>query len=79
MDVFWVRDESTVSGNLSRLRRDYLDVVDQYNVGAALLHYVPVHEVQDRAGMFAVITMTLVLLREGNHCKNLGFPAIRKS
>ena len=46
-----------MSGNLSRLRRDYLDVVEQYSIRDALLPYFPVHEVRDRAGMAAAITM----------------------
>ena len=79
LDVFWAREPSTVSGNLSRLRRDYLDVVDQYNIGDSLQPYFPVHEVRDRAGMGAAIAMTSASLREGNYCKNLGFPSTRKS
>ena len=56
-----------------------MDAVDQYSIGDALLPKFPVHEVRDRAGLATNITMTSALLREGNHCKNLGFPSARKS
>ena len=67
-----------VSGNLSRLQRGYLDAVDQYSIGDTLLPYFPVHNVRDRAGMDATITMVSALLRDGIRCKNLSFPSTRK-
>ena len=33
LDVFWPREEGTVSANLSRTRRDYLDVQTRYSIG----------------------------------------------
>ena len=65
LDVFWTREAGTVLGNLSRLRRDYLNTVDQYNIGDTILPYFPVHEVRDWTGMAAAITTALALLRRG--------------
>ena len=79
LEMFWTQEAGTVSDNLTRLQRDYLDVVDQYTIVDALLPYSPVHGVEDRVGMVAVITMTSPSLRDGIHYKNLGFPSIQKS
>ena len=37
LDVFWAREKSTVSGNLSLMRRDYMDAKFQYSIGDALM------------------------------------------
>ena len=73
LDVFWAREEATVRGNLSRLRRDYLDVTGQYNVGDSLLPYFPGYTLKDRVGMGAAVAMLSVSLRPGKYCQNIGF------
>ena len=57
LDVFWAREEGKVSGNLSRMRRDYLDVKARYCIGDQLLPYFATHDLRDQVGMSAAITM----------------------
>ena len=79
LDVFWAREKSTVSGNLSRMRRDYMDAKFQYSIGDALMPYFPVHELKDQVGMAGAITMISASLRDGINCKNLGFASTRRT
>ena len=79
LDVFWAREEGTVSGNLSRMRRDYLDVQARYSIGDQLLLYFPTHNLQERVGMSAAITMLISSLRMGDCGPNIQWVTARKT
>ena len=79
LDVFWAREEGTVSGNLSRMRRDYLDVQARYSIGDQLLPHFPTHELRDRVGMSAAITMLTSSLRMGDYGPNIQWGTARKT
>ena len=79
LNVFWAREEGNVSGNLSRMRRDYLNVWAMYNIGDQLLPYFPTHDLRERVGMSAAITMLTSSLRQGDYGPKIQWTTARKT
>lgn len=79
LDVFWAREPSTVLGNLSRMRRDYIDATAVFSLGDNVLPYLPNHEVVDRVGMVAAILTLSASLRKGIYCKHVQPDTARKT
>ena len=57
LDVFWAHEPSTVTSNLSRLRRDYIDSTTMFNLGERVLPYLPSHKVDDKVGIIPGVMM----------------------
>ena len=71
LDVLLAREPSTVTSNLSRLRRDYIDTTTVFSLGDNVIPYMPSHEVMDRVGMVAAILVLAALLRKGDYYEHV--------
>ena len=79
LDIFWAWEPSTMAGNLSRLRRDYIDATTVFSLGDRVLPYLSSHEVMDRVGMIATILMLSASLRKGDYCEQVQPDTARKT
>ena len=78
LDAFWSRETSTVTGNLQRMRRDFLETMTTMSIaglmperGNPLLH--------DRIGMKAAIATLVASLRAGRNTANVQWDTVRKT
>ena len=79
LDVCWARESSTVSGNLSRVRRDYLDASDIFSLGKCPLSLLPSPKVEDRVGMSAYLMTLAASLRTGVYATNVHYEIVQKT
>ena len=78
LDVFWSRGPTTVTSNLSRLRRDYIDSTAMFNMGDMVLPYLSSHTVQDRVGIAPTLITLSASTRPGDYCTSVQSETTRK-
>ena len=79
LDVFWARESSTVTGNLSRMRRDITAALSAYTLGDNLLPTFENPRLHDRVGMRLACIMLRASLNEGIYCDTVQFDTVRKT
>ena len=78
LDACWARETRTVTSNLGRIRRDYLDATTMFNIGNPL-PYLPNPEMKDRVGMAPAIMVLSSSLRDGKYTPQVQYETVRKT
>ena len=78
LDAMWGRETSTVSGNLSRLKRDYREAMYKLSI-AHPLPQLGNDTVEDRVGMTCALITLNASMRTGTYTKHLQWDTMRRT
>ena len=78
LDAMWSRETSTVSANLTRLRRDYTDAMEVLSLGDPL-PILGTNDLEDRVGMACACITLNASNRVGRHQRTIQWDTMRKT